>query len=375
MAITRVQGAENNTGFGASITATLGATVTSGDALCVMVITNVAGVPTLSDNGSGGSATYTRVTTSAAQGGYTAYTFYALNVTNGLKTVTATPSSSGQIYLIVDEFSGIATSAALDGTGNINNQATAPNTSNGVTSGSITTATSGDLIWSACFASAGVSMTQGTGYTAGTNLGGFTFLGSEYKIQSASGAVAATFTVGTNNTPTMTGVFALKAAGAGPIAYTLAGAEGAFVISGQAATTAAARKMAGVEGAFTISGQTAGMLRGIKMGNSEGSFTISGQSSTELRGIKMGGAEGAFTISGQSGVLGHGINMAAVEGSFAISGEPAKFPVALSMNGLEGTFTINGLGASLVYTPSGGGPTPVHSNPFLATPGATTTLP
>ena len=212
---TRVQGAENNTGFGANVTATLGAAVTSGDALCLMVITNVAGTPTMSDNGTGGSASYVLVTTSTAQGGYTAYTFYALNVTHAPTTVTATPTSSGQVYLIVDEVSGVATSSALDGSGAINDQATAPNTTDGVTSGSITTGTNGDFIWGASFVSAGISLTQGTGYTAGTNLGGFTFLGSEFKVQSTAGAVAATFTSGTNNTPAMTGIFALKPPGGG----------------------------------------------------------------------------------------------------------------------------------------------------------------
>lgn len=158
--------------------------------------------------------------------------------------------------------------------------------------------------------------------------------------------------------------------------FTLAGAEGAFTISGQSAALNKALKAAGAEGSFTISGKAAAMLRGIKLGGAEGAFVINGRAAAELRGIKLAGAEGSFTINGQPAVLSHGLHMPGSEGAFTISGQSAKFPVALSMKGVEGAFTISGQGAVLTYTPAGGGGAAVsHSNPFFSTPGPGMALP
>jgi hypothetical protein len=127
-------------------------------------------------------------------------------------------------------------------------------------------------------------------------------------------------------------------------AYTVAGAEGSFTISGQAATTAASRKLANAEGAFTISGQAAAFSRGHSIAGAEGAFTISGQAAG--LGIGMPGAEGAFVISGQSATLTytpHGnYTLSGAEGSFTISGQAGALNRAGKLAGAEGSFSISG---------------------------------
>ena len=86
---------------------------------------------------------------------YNVSTFYLLNITNGPITFTVTVSpATSFIALAVDEYSGVAAAAALDGHA-INFQ---PNvislSADSVTSGNITTAAPGDLIWGATMGSA-----------------------------------------------------------------------------------------------------------------------------------------------------------------------------------------------------------------------------
>lgn len=138
----------------------------------------------------------------------------------------------------------------------------------------------------------------------------------------------------------------MLAAPSGATAYSLAGAEGTFSISGQNAAFIAARKTAGAEGAFAISGQSAALSHGIKLAGAEGAFAISGQLSAELRGIKSAGAEGTFAISGQAATMtpsasGH-FTLAADEGAFTISGQAATLAAARHLAGAEGAFSISG---------------------------------
>lgn len=137
---------------------------------------------------------------------------YALNSAGGATTVTAT-FSANVIYrrLVVAEYSGVATTSALDGF----TQQNAANTTaaNGATSGAITTTVSGDLVVGAMMDTVNGldNMAAGTGFTLRGHVGG---IAVEDLTQGSAGSIAATWTLAAAGRVTA-GVAAFKAAGGG----------------------------------------------------------------------------------------------------------------------------------------------------------------
>lgn len=138
--------------------------------------------------------------------------FYAFNITNAPMTMTATFSiPAAFVELTADEFANVLTTSPLDGhIGNF--QATVGTSANAVTSGTISTAANGDLIWGVTVESSGAGgpFTAGTGFTAG-DLALQAFMLTEHKDAPFAGTPAATFTTGATST-TSTAVVALKPA-------------------------------------------------------------------------------------------------------------------------------------------------------------------
>ena len=139
--------------------------------------------------------------------------FYFANVTDSLRTVTENVTgASCSSSVVIDEYSGVATVSPLDGTAHAANFQNSPGTgANAITSGSVTTVTSGDLIYGANNIVGGLTgITAGTGYTLRqTQTGLQDNLSSEDKVQAVAGAVAATFTTNSNQ-DTITNVMAFK---------------------------------------------------------------------------------------------------------------------------------------------------------------------
>jgi hypothetical protein len=210
--IFRVQGATSaniNTTSSTSIGATLSNTVGSGNAVMGAVTwgANSAALTSVTDD-KGNS--YTVVNNSYDSSHVQSFaTFYRLNITNAPVTITANFGSSvAWRNIIVDEFSGIATSSALDGNA-MNLQSTTSNVTDMMTSTNITTTANGDLIYGVNGSTgAGTVTSVGTGYTAAA-VSADTYYRAEYKVQTSAGSIAATFThTGTNSV--LTGIMAFK---------------------------------------------------------------------------------------------------------------------------------------------------------------------
>ncbi len=142
--------------------------------------------------------------------------FFSANITGGAGSVTCTLSELQNFRRIgIAEYSGVATTAPLDGNAN-NFQAGAPTTTNGVTSTSITTTAVGDLIFAATQNDSdsnpgGATISAGTGFTARTITGTGNGIGRmEDQVQAAAGAIAGTFTISLSKNM-LTGVAAFNA--------------------------------------------------------------------------------------------------------------------------------------------------------------------
>jgi hypothetical protein len=235
-----IQGSLHQNGATASTTVavTLTNPVGSGHALCVAVAW--AGYTSSTDvlhsvtDDQGNTYTPLDFVVDTSGGAYWVVTAYCANVTNAPRTITATiyggGSSSNPVSyatILVDEFSSIATSSALDVHAINNQDFAAPWTSASLTSGNITTTANGDLIWGVMVNGGGVgTVSNGAGFTAAQAVAGTFF--SEYQTQATAGSTAATYSAtygGGASDGFITAVIALKAASGGSNSTSLATTE------------------------------------------------------------------------------------------------------------------------------------------------------
>jgi hypothetical protein len=211
-----VQGSTHQNGNTSTPTAavTLASPVASGDAVIVTFCGTSAGANTMSVTDDK-SNTYTvqyqfGAFPDSAASNYACAVAYALNVTNAPQTITATANVGLSFLTIVaDEFSGVKASGAVDGSAGqaVNNPGTG---TDAVTSGSLTTAANGDLIYSFGVSINSSGFSNGTGFTARQSVTA-TFY-TQSLIQASAGAVAGTFTAANANDSTIVYALALQPA-------------------------------------------------------------------------------------------------------------------------------------------------------------------
>lgn len=196
MAFSRVQGWVGTTGntFPTSLTsAASGSSVTAGHLLMVALMLDgqtVAETTTMTDNKGGN--TWTRLSTNF-QSGIGQVDIWACVVTNGGASMTVTAGGLGNTTaaLIIEEWSGNASSSILD-------QQTSTNGSGTSVSVGPTSATThaNDLIWVAVGVAATGAATVGSGYSNLTGeVSNPSKLWVESKVVSATGAQTGTLTI------------------------------------------------------------------------------------------------------------------------------------------------------------------------------------
>lgn len=227
MAFARVQG---NSAVDDSATTTMSVTISavgSGNFICGGV-TFDGGGPTLTSVTDDKGNTYNAETTVIdTLNGQAFAPFSRNNITNGPVTITANFSSPVSFKkILVDEFSGGSTASTdeRDGSAHGGQFQILPGTAtDGITSGTFTTATNGDLLYGIALGALAtgfgtpVLASNGTGFSTGTQdaTDGGNFVQSEFRTQATAGSgTAATFTQAAND-PRVTFLIAIKpAAGA-----------------------------------------------------------------------------------------------------------------------------------------------------------------
>ena len=209
--IARVQGVSGFTSSGVTATATLSALTAGNTVIGCVVHGSGNALNTVSD----GTNSYT-ILTGSAFAGYQEDLFYKENVSGGPTVITATLASGSQINIVADEFSGVSTSAATDGSafGTVN----FVSGTNSFTSGNLspTPTHNGDLIYGCASTLSGANLSAGTSAAFTLAVNDTTHHAfSEYIIQTTAASIAATFTPTTTDYGWIDGV-ALQAAGAAP---------------------------------------------------------------------------------------------------------------------------------------------------------------
>ena len=219
-----VQGNSHQNGGATSTTVavTLAAPVGVGNLVCVSVgFAGASGhTATVADDQGN---TYTPVNSVFDSGqSYKWLTFYKQNISNAPQTITATISNANAFEsIVVDEFSGVVASSALDGH-TINDQPTIAS-GTGVTSGNCTTTVNGNLVYGTSVNVSGVgTFTKGASFTQGASANNVAGLfNTEYLVQAAASAsTSATYTHSATDT-FITAVMCFKAAAQASQAITL----------------------------------------------------------------------------------------------------------------------------------------------------------
>jgi len=211
MAFARVQGGSNQDWSGGSVT-TVTATVSaigSGNLVSGYVTASGNMTDLQVKDGAGNSCTMGTVVYDATNN-QTAQSFYKANITNAPTTfILSRVGATNLTYaaIVLDEFSGVATSSPLTGTPAQQAQTSPGTGTDAITSGTTTPGANGALIYGWTQNDSGSTLASaGTGYTSATS--NATIAGrTEYLTQGTAAAKAATFTVAANEAH-ITGVMA-----------------------------------------------------------------------------------------------------------------------------------------------------------------------
>lgn len=193
MALTRVGvHTGTNTTFASTVT-TASWTSTAGNMLIAIAEADTVAANGITISGNN-SASFTRVISTAVAATFDLEIWVAYNIPGGAgQTVTATDTGGGvDSLIIVEEWSGAATSSAADKSAGATGSSTSLNS--GATA---TTSQADEVVIGAGVVSGNVTMTAGAGYSNLTKVSTtFSTLAFESKIVSATGAQTATMTAG-----------------------------------------------------------------------------------------------------------------------------------------------------------------------------------
>jgi hypothetical protein len=219
----RVQGGVHNNGASSSTTcAVTVSAVGNGHTICGLVswdnTTNPGATVSVSDD-KGNTYNVEAISTDTTNNQKTT-AFSLTNITNAPTVFTATLSAANAFCsILVEEFSGVssASSDERDGAAHGGQFQNSPGTgTDGITSGTFTTNTNGDLLWGCCTDNvlSPALASNGTGFSTGTQDSVDYTKQSEFKTQPTAGSgTAATFTQAVND-QRIAYLIALKADGA-----------------------------------------------------------------------------------------------------------------------------------------------------------------
>lgn len=136
--------------------------------------------------------------------------------------------------------------------------------------------------------------------------------------------------------------------------YTLTGAAGSCVLTGQVADLRLARQLAGAAGSAAFTGQEAGLTTTRLVIAVAGAAAVTGQVA-QLRNARVAvGAVGSFSLTGQAATLNKGgasqsYTLTAAAGAVTTTGHPAGLTTGRKVGGGAGAVGLTGQAASLDF--------------------------
>lgn len=196
--------------------------------------------------------------------------------------------------------------------------------------------------------------TSGIGlFTGADGLSGIYIWGAQWEEASAVTAYEATgATLGADNAALVKG-------------YSLTAGQGAFTLTGIAATFSAGKGLIAGTGVFTLGwrtwgsggwdggtwadfGENALLIYGKRLVAATGSFTFSGNATTRLRGTQLTAAAGSIAVNGNAAVVVRGYRPTGAAGAFNLTGNAATLRPLRYLSGGAGGFIETGQGAGIL---------------------------
>jgi CSLREA domain-containing protein len=194
--ITLVQDASRDAGTTGSTSLMFPSSNTAGNFIAVVVRAGIANETiTVRDSAHNMYLKAVQLAAGGSPGGENLSIFYAQNIAGGVNTVTVSQTTQGTLRIAILEYSGVATSNALDKTSSAQGKSAAPN------AGGVTTTTNGDLLLAGILTVDPEIYTPGPGYTAEAVIPGApnTKLLVEQRIQPAAGPAGGGATLGSSD--------------------------------------------------------------------------------------------------------------------------------------------------------------------------------
>ena len=138
----------------------------------------------------------------------------------------------------------------------------------------------------------------------------------------------------------------------GGTAYTLAATAGSYLISGDSANVASARKLGVSPGSYSVTGTAALLAAQRKLGAAPGSYSINGAATSLVAARKLSLSPGVYTINGAAAQTGAQRKLAAAAGSYFVTGQAINTIVIRHyvLPAAAGSYFIQGSGANLTYS-------------------------
>lgn len=214
-----------------------------------------------------------------------------------------------------------------------------------------TVGTSGEVLMAAFDASVAGATNQpvvGTGGFTSRQTGNAGFVGSWLVGESTTaGGTTPSFAPGTSGASDETGVLALAlTSSGGGGTFTLSAANGAYVITGEAATFVERFQLTASQGSYTLTGEAATEVEGFNLAAGQGSYVMTGEAATLVTAgsFNLVASNGSYAIAGQSSVLGTA--MLGGSGSYSLTGEAVTFGSNASFTLVAAAGAYDYLGAS-----------------------------
>jgi hypothetical protein len=194
--IALVQDASVNAGVVPATSLAFPSANTAGNFIAVVVRAGIANETiTVQDSAHNMYLKAVQLAAGGSPGGENLSIFYAQNIAGGANTVMVSQTTPGTLRIAILEYSGVATSNALDKTSSAQGRSAAPN------AGGVTTTTGGDLLLAGILTVDPEIYTPGTGYTAEAVIPGEpnTKLLVEQRIQINAGPAGGGATLGSSD--------------------------------------------------------------------------------------------------------------------------------------------------------------------------------
>lgn len=137
-------------------------------------------------------------------------------------------------------------------------------------------------------------------------------------------------------------------------AYTLTITQGAYTLTGNSATAAAARRLAITQGSYALTGSSAGLAAARRLTITQGAYALTGNNLALAAARQLSISQGAYSLTGNNAGLAVGRRLGITSGTYALTGQAVQLVAARRLSISQATYTLTGADVTLTKAAAGG---------------------